>query len=74
MKAKDLREWVASLTQGIELEFQNKNYYIDPFNATHFDLMGDGKILKCTSVDMVMSAPFFDRRGLNDIAEQIKIL
>lgn len=73
MKASDLRDWIASLTQDIDFSYQGKDGSICPISFTDISLCYDGGAVDVQSVDAAMTTPFIDGKSLNDLCDQLDI-
>lgn len=73
MKAQDLRDWIDSLTDDIEFQYQGKWGAICPFNRQNISLCYDGQEVTVNSVDAAMKKPFVAGRSLEEISEELQI-
>lgn len=73
MKASDLRDWIASLTQDIDFSYQGKYGSICPISRTDISLCYDGGAVDVQSVDAAMTTPFINGKSLNDLCDQLDI-
>lgn len=73
MKSTELRDWIDSLTDDIEFQYQGKWGAICPFNRQNISLCYDGKELTVSSVDEAMTEPFIDGRSLEEISEELQL-
>lgn len=72
MKAQDLRDWIDSLTDDIEFEYQGKWGSICPFSREDISLCYDEQEVTVFSVDAAMKEPFIAGRSLEEISEEIQ--
>ena len=73
MKAKELRDWIDSLTDDIEFEYNGIWGSICPFSRKCISLCYDENEVTVNSVDAAMNEPFINGRTLNEISEKLKI-
>lgn len=73
MKAKDLRDWIDSLTDDIEFQYQGKWGAVCPFNRQNISLCYDGKEMTVSSVEDAMKVPFVDGHSLEEISEELRL-
>ena len=71
MNRQKLRDWIDSLTQDIDFQYQGILGSICPFNRNDISLCFDGGEVTVHSVDEAMEAPFIRGKSLNELCEQI---
>ena len=73
MTADDLRNQLNTFFTDAWYEYNGKDYFFDWFAPNNIDVSAsDDEYWKFQSVDELMSAPIFDGKSLNEIADQIK--
>lgn len=73
MKAKELRDWIDSLTDDIEFEYNGIWGSICPFSRKCISLCYDENEVTVNSVDAAMKEPFVNGHSLEEISEKLKI-
>lgn len=73
MKAKDLRKWIASMTQDIDFEYNGIIGSICPFSENDIALAYGDVEVGAKSVEEAMNAPLIDGKSLNEMAEFIDV-
>ena len=73
MNATELREWIDSLSQDIDFEYNGKCGAICPFNRSNISLCYDGNEVTVHSVDEAMKEPFILGRSLSEISNLLLI-
>ena len=73
MSAKELCDWIDSLTQDIDFEYRGKFGSICPFSRSNISLCYDGNEVTVHSVEEAMTVPFVDGRSLSVISEELNI-
>ena len=73
MSAKDLRDWIESLTDDIEFRFNGLFGSICPFNRHDIALCYNGIAVTAHSIDEAMSTPFIGGKSLDEISDQLDI-
>jgi len=71
MKAKELRDWIDSLTD--DIEYNGIWGSICPFSRKCISLCYDENEVAVNSVDAAMNEPFINGHTLNEISEKLKI-
>lgn len=72
MNAKELRDWIDSLTQDITFEYAGVSGSICPFTRTNISVSFGDKERTFHSVNDVMEKPFIAGKALKDICGKIK--
>ena len=72
MNAKQLRDRIDSLISHILFDYNGKPCGIDPLSRTEIDIWYGDEGATLSSVDEVMSAPFFDGKSLSDIVGDLQ--
>ena len=67
MKVDEIRDWIDSLTQDIDFEYQGKFGCICPFNRKNIALGFDGYEIMVHSVNAAMSEPFIDGHSIEEL-------
>ncbi len=73
MNSLELKKWIDSLLQDIEFSYLGKDGAICPFSRDNISVIYDGVNKDYTSIDDVMSDPFYNGNCLNDISEDLII-
>lgn len=73
MKAKELSDWIDSLTDDIEFEYNGIWGSICPFSRKCISLCYDENEVTVNSVDAAMKEPFVNGHSLEEISEKLKI-
>ena len=73
MKAQELRDWIDSLTDDIEFEYDGIWGSVCPFSREYISLCYDEYAVTVNSVDAAMNEPFINGHTLNEINEKLKI-
>jgi hypothetical protein len=71
MKSDKLREWILSLTDDIEFDYNGIFGSICPFSANQISVTYDGITKDYNNIDEVMSDKFFSGNSLNEISEEL---
>lgn len=71
MNAKELRDWIDSLTQDITFEYAGVSGSICPFTRTNISVSFGDKERTFRSVNDVMEKPFIAGKALKDICDKI---
>lgn len=73
MSAKELFDWIDSLSQDIDFEYHGKSGSICPFSRSDISLCYNGEEVTVHSVEAAMREPFIDGRSLEELAEDLQI-
>lgn len=73
MKPKDLRDWLDSLTQDIDLSYQGVCGSICPLGRERIELCYGNNYATAHSINEAMSIPFIDGKNLTELCEVIEI-
>ena len=71
MTRKELYEWIDSLSQDIEFEYNGKNGSICPFSREDISLEYGDESVSVSSLDDAMSFPFIDGFSLDEVCEKV---
>ena len=72
MTSLELRKKISSLCTHMLFEYKGHSCGVDPLAPDDFDMWCDENYMKASSIDEVMSTPFFRGRKLQDIADEIE--
>lgn len=73
MTAKEIRDRLNEMVSHITFEYKGKPCGVDPLSQTHYEIWYGDVDMVATSLDEVMTTPFFDGKSLSEIAEEIEI-
>lgn len=73
MTAIEIKDYVGSLVSHITFEYNNKNCGVDPFRKDCFEMWYGNEVMTATSIDEVLTTPFFEGKSLNEIANVIEL-
>ncbi len=71
MHAKELSEWIDSLTDDIEFQYDGKYGVISPWNRQDISLCYDEQVTRVHSIDKAMTTPFIEGKTLEELVENI---
>ncbi len=72
MSRDALYEWIDSLTQDIDFQYNGRNGSICPFNRNNISLCFDGIETTVSTILEAMNTKFIDGKSLNDICEVLE--
>lgn len=72
MNAKELRDWIDSLTEDIEFNYNGVWGSICPFARDDISVSYGDKEQTFNSIDAVMNEPFIDNSPIKEICEWFK--
>lgn len=73
-KAETIKNRIVEFCTLILLEYNGKEYSIDPFAPDDFHINCAGNEFDLHSIDEVMNKPMFDGKALAEIADDITIV
>lgn len=73
MSAKDLKDWIDSLTDDIEFQYLGVWGSICPFNRNNISVSYGDDERTFNSIDDVMNQPFITGKAIKDICEEFEI-
>lgn len=71
MTAKQIKEHLDEMAAHFTFVYKGKMCGVDPLSRTHYEIWYGGADMVATSLDEVMTTPFFDGKSLEEIAEDI---
>ncbi len=76
MKSEDLVGRITSLSDDIEFTCNGKDYLIIPYSQKKFLLVETPghRDIECTSIEMLLSVPFFDGKSLREVMDDVELL
>jgi hypothetical protein len=73
MKAKQIEERLAEMASHFTFDYNGKTCGVDPLSRTRYEMWYGDTDMTASSLDEVMTTPFFNGKSLTDIADEIKI-
>ena len=67
MKANEIRDWIDSLTQDIDFEYQGRQGCICPFDRNDISLVFDGDEVTVHSANAAIKEPFIDGHSIAEL-------
>ena len=71
MNKKELYDWIDSLSQDIEFEYNGKSGSICPFSRDNIALAYGTESASASSLEDAMSLPFIDGLSLSEVCENV---
>lgn len=72
MNAEKIRARIDEICSHFLFTYRGLSCGVDPLGVSEFDMWCGDKLMTATSIDEVMSTPFFSGKSLQDIAEDIE--
>ncbi|MFQ9509510.1 MAG: hypothetical protein ACLRZ7_00870 [Lachnospiraceae bacterium] len=73
MNANDLKEWILSMLQDINIEYNGMEGCICPFSQNNISITFNEETRGYTDIEELMSDPFIDGRPLTEISEKLTL-
>lgn len=73
MNSKDLKEWILSMLQDINIEYNGMEGSICPFSRDNISVTFNDETRVYDDIEAVMSDPFIDGKPLNEISEKLTL-